>query len=115
MVWWRGDRINGWVAGITSRGSGFLSRGGLDTIEAPVDTPGTHLHYTAMQLLIGLYPEPQKLVLSRFVFRIKIVTYFFFWFLSTALTELEELNVDRTLITDDGCTVLSCKYYLLPG
>ena len=66
-----------------------------------------------MQLIIGLYPEPQKLVLSRFVFGIKIVTYFVFWFLSTALTELEELNVDRTLITDDGCTVLSCEYYLL--
>ena len=71
MVWWRGDRINGWVAGIASHGSGFLSRGGLDTIEAPEDIPGTLLHYTAMQLLIGLYPEPQK-------FGIKIVTYFFF-------------------------------------
>ena len=40
---------------------------------------------------------------------------FFLWFPSTALTELEELNLDRTLITDDGCTVLSCKYYLLSG
>ena len=36
MVLWRGDRINGWVAGIASHGSGFLSRGWLDTIEAPV-------------------------------------------------------------------------------
>ena len=115
MVLWRGDRINGWIAGIASHGSGFLSRGWLDTIEAPVGISGTHLHDTAMQLIIGLYPEPQKLVLSRFVFGIKIVTYFVFWFLSTALTELEELNVDRTLITDDGCTVLSCKYYLLSG
>ena len=78
MVWWRGDRINGWVAEIAIYGSGFLSRGGLDTIEVPVDILGTHLHYTAMQLLIGLYPEPQKLVISRFVFGIKIVTYFFF-------------------------------------
>ena len=78
MVLWRGDRINGWVAGIASHGSGFLSRGWLDTIEAPVGISGTHLHYTAMQLIIGLYPEPQKLVISRFVFGIKIVTYFFF-------------------------------------
>ena len=78
MVWWRRDQINGWVAGIARHGSGFLSRGWLDTIEVPVDIPGTHLHYTATQLLIGLYPEPQKLVLSRFVFGIKIVTYFFF-------------------------------------
>ncbi|CAH3185471.1 unnamed protein product [Porites evermanni] len=31
---------------------------------------------------------------------------------STALTELEELNLDRTLITDDGCTVLSCFRHL---
>ena len=96
-------------------GAVFLSRGWLDTIEAPVGIPGTHLPYNAMQLVIGFYPERQKLVLSRFVFGIKIVTYFFFWFLSTALTELEELNVDRTLITDDGCTVLSCEYYLLSG
>ena len=125
--WWRGDRINDWVAGIASHGSGFLSRGWLNTIEAPVDIPGsrrlnaklnegTFLHYTAMQLIMGLYPEPQKLVISRFVFGIKIVTVIsFFWFPSTALTELEELNLDRTLITDDGCTVLSCKYYLLSG
>ena len=70
--------MNGWVEGIAIYGSGFLSRFGLDTIEAPVDIPGTHLHYTAMQLLIGLYPEPQKLVISRFVFGIKIVTYFIF-------------------------------------
>ena len=68
MVLWRGDRINGWVAGIASHGSGFLSRGWLDTIEAPVGISGSHLHYTAMQLIIGLYPEPQKLVISRFVF-----------------------------------------------
>ena len=69
-----------------------------------------------MQLIIGLYPEPQKLFISRFVFGSKIVTVIsFFWFPSTALTELEELNLDRTLITDDGCTVLSCKYYLQSG
>ena len=29
--------------------------------------------------------------------------------LLTALTELEELNVDRTVITDEGCTVLPSK------
>ena len=31
------------------------------------------------------------------------------YFLLTALTELEELNVDRTVITDEGCTVLPSK------
>ena len=35
------------------------------------------------------------------------------WFLLTALSELEELNLDRTLITDEGCTVLSCKHHLV--
>ena len=30
--------------------------------------------------------------------------------LLTALTELEELNVDRTVITDEGCTVLPSKF-----
>ena len=30
-------------------------------------------------------------------------------FLLTALTELEELTIDRTVITDEGCTVLSSK------
>ena len=29
--------------------------------------------------------------------------------LLTALTELEELNVDRTVITNEGCTVLPSK------
>ena len=29
--------------------------------------------------------------------------------LLTALKELEELNVDRTVITDEGCTVLPSK------
>ena len=53
MVWWRVDRMNGWVAGIASHGSGFLSRGGLDTVDAPVDIPGTYLHYTATQLIHG--------------------------------------------------------------
>ena len=31
--------------------------------------------------------------------------------LLTALTELEELNVDRTVITDEGCTVLPSKLF----
>lgn len=29
---------------------------------------------------------------------------------STALRELEELSVDRTVITNEGCTVLPSKY-----
>ena len=34
------------------------------------------------------------------------------YFLLTALTELEELNVDKTVITDEGCAVLSSKHFL---
>ena len=71
MAWWRGDWIHGWVVGIASHGSGFLSSGGLDTVPAPVDIPGIRVHYIAMQLVIGLYPEPQNLVISRFVFGMK--------------------------------------------
>ena len=97
-------------------GAAFCLGAGWTQQTPPVDITGTSLHYTATQLIIGLYPEPQKLVISKFVFGIKKVTVIsFFWFPSTALTELEELNLDRTLITDDGCTVLSCKYYLLSG
>ena len=113
--WWRGDRIHGWVAVIASHGSGFLSRGGLDAVELPRHSSHpSSLHCDAVDN--RTFSRLSKVSHLQSCFGIKMVTVIsFFWFSSTALTELEELNLDRTLITDDGCTVLSCKYYLLSG
>ena len=47
MVWWRGDWIHGWVVGIASHGSGFLSssaRHARECSQRPFVTPN-NCHY----------------------------------------------------------------------
>ena len=47
------EQIDGYIAGITSHGSGLLSRGWLVTVRL-FDIPGTHFPYRAIQLSLAM-------------------------------------------------------------